>query len=214
MSAPSPDQVVLLPEPIDTTTVTGKMDSVPMSSSSSSSDATFWSRVSVMRVPSAQLRQWLSSRHQALRPWLQFFSSFSRPQTVAQWSRRVMHNAAHYQSNYACVCVLLLIYCLLTSPLLLIAMGAVGAACHVLRSRQSERPLVVAGRQVPLTQQYVAVALLSVPLMVLVGASTALFWVMGASLFVVGLHASFHARSITDASDEQVELFEVTSETV
>ena len=48
------------------------------------------------------------------------------------------------------------------------------------------------------TQQYGGVALLSIPLFVLAGAGSVIFWVIGASIFSVLLHAGFYKADLAD----------------
>ena len=168
------------------------------------------------KLASPAVREWIASRRQNIRPWLQFINinSFSKPDSLPRWSKRLVKNIDHFQSNYVFVFLGLFLYCLLTSPLLLIALGALAGGCHILRLRQQERKLMLAGREVPLAQQYAGVALLSVPIFLLVGASSALFWVIGASFFVIMLHATFFKHEALAGSEEESELFEVTMEPV
>ena len=44
---------------------------------------------------------------------------------------------------------------------------------------------MIANHEVTLTQQYAGVALVSVPMFLLAGASAAVFWVLGASFFCI-----------------------------
>lgn len=158
---------------------------------------------------------WLSSRRQNMRPWLQFssVSNFEKPETIPKWSKRLVQNLSHFQTNYFCITLVLLAYCLLTSPILLIALGAVAGGCHMVKKRQQEQKLVIAGREIPLVQQYVGVALLSVPVLLVAGASAALFWVIGASFFVVMLHATFFkSETLVADGGEDAELFEIVGE--
>ena len=168
------------------------------------------------KLASPAVREWIASRRQNIRPWLQFINvnNFGKPDSLPRWSKRLVKNIDHFQSNYVFVFLGLFLYCLLTSPLLLIALGALAGGCHILRLRQQERKLMVAGREVPLAQQYAGVALLSVPIFLLVGASSALFWVIGASFFVIMLHATFFKHEALAGSEEDAELFEVTMEPV
>lgn len=50
----------------------------------------------------------------------------------------------------------------------------------------------VMGHQVSPSQQVVLVNLAAAPLMILAGAGSLLFWTLGASVFVIGLHAAFY----------------------
>ncbi len=51
-------------------------------------------------------------------------------------SKRLLKNADHFQSNYVFVFLVLFIYCLVTSPLLLIVLAAAGGACYIASLKQ------------------------------------------------------------------------------
>jgi PRA1 family protein 1 len=50
----------------------------------------------------------------------------------------------------------------------------------------------VMGRQLDVNQQCIVANVAAVPILYLAGAGTALFWVIGASCFVISLHACFY----------------------
>ncbi|CAG2168314.1 unnamed protein product, partial [Oppiella nova] len=136
------------------------------------------------------------------------------PMAISQWSRRLLKNLQYFQSNYLCVFVILIIYCILTSPLLLLALSASIGAAYILTLKNAERPLKFFGKRLTLGQQYLCVGVVSLPLFYIVGAGSAVFWVLGASLFVVGLHASLYAIEsvpIDDSIDGQPFAFSVQS---
>ena len=56
----------------------------------------------------------------------------------------------------------------------------------------------VSGRELNATQQYAGVALLSIPIFLLAGAGSVIFWVLGASIFAVLLHAGFYQSDLAD----------------
>merc|ERR1712038_837897 len=139
-------------------------------------------------------REWVTKRREEIRPWGTFVktTNFEPPQSLPRWSKRLYKNIEHFQSNYVFVFLILFIYCLITSPFLLIAMAMSGGACYYASHKQGQRKLILGGREVTLAQQYAAIAVGSIPLFVIAGAGTAVFWVIGASFFVIGLHASFY----------------------
>ncbi len=51
-------------------------------------------------------------------------------------SKRLLKNADHFQSNYVFVFLVLFLYCLVTSPLLLIVLAAAGGACYIASLKQ------------------------------------------------------------------------------
>lgn len=69
-------------------------------------------------------------------------------------------------------------------------MAAAAFGCHKLRVRNSN--VTVGGYQLTPNQQIIALNVATAPILFLVGAGAILFWTMGASFFVVGLHAIFY----------------------
>lgn len=147
-----------------------------------------------VNLSSPLIREWLAKRREEIRPWTTFAktTNFDAPASFPRWSKRLYKNVEYFQSNYVFVFLVLFIYCLVTSPFLLIAMAASGGASYFISTKNSERKLFLGGREVTLAQQYMAVAVCSIPLFLLAGAGAAVFWVIGASFFVIGLHASFY----------------------
>lgn len=144
-------------------------------------------------------KQFLFARWSSMQSWGSFIdtSKMILPVSIQQWSKRLVHNLKHFQSNYFCVFTILFIYCILTSPLLLLVLAAIFAAGYVLTLKNAERPLKIFGRKLNLGQQYLALAICSLPLLYIVGAGGAVFWVIGASLFVITLHASVYSIEST-----------------
>jgi len=147
-----------------------------------------------LSLSSPVLREWVSKRREEIRPWGSFVktTNFEPPQSLPKWSKRLYKNIEHFQSNYVFVFLILFLYCLITSPFLLVAMALSGGACYYASTKQMQRKLILGGREVTLAQQYAGIAVGSIPLFVIAGAGTAVFWVIGASFFVIGLHASFY----------------------
>jgi len=140
--------------------------------------------------------EWIARRRQGLKSWREFFNTnkFKAPSGVASVGRRLLTNVEQFQSNYLCVFIILFIYCILTSPLLLIALAACCGAVYFIRVKNTETSrVVIAGREIPPAYQYAAVAILSFPLFYAAGAGTTIFWVIGASIFLIVLHALFYA---------------------
>ena len=153
-------------------------------------------------------KQFLSARWSSMQSWGSFIdtSKMLLPTSIQQWSKRLVTNMKHFQSNYFLVFTILFIYCILTSPLLLLVLAAVCAAGYILTLKNAERPLKLFGRRLNLGQQYLALGICSLPLLYIVGAGAAFFWVIGASLFVITLHASVYA--IESAGQPQTALAE------
>ncbi|KAI1287264.1 Prenylated Rab acceptor protein 1 [Halotydeus destructor] len=126
------------------------------------------------------------------------------PASTMQWSRRIIKNLEHFQGNYICVLLILIIYCVLTSPLLLLALAASMGLGYIVTLKNAESPLKLFGRKLTLGQQYLVVGCVSFPLFYWAGAGSAVFWVLGASFFIVGLHASLYAIEMVDSSTENL----------
>lgn len=75
---------------------------------------------------------------------------------------------------------------------MLIAIGVSFYAGYRLSKRHQERKFILFGNELTLAQQYGIVALCSLPVFYLVGAGAAMFWVLGASFFIITLHAAFY----------------------
>lgn len=139
-------------------------------------------------------REFLKARWSTMQSWGSFIdtSRMVLPVSIQQWSKRLVENLKHFQSNYFGLVLILCLYSIFTSPLLLLVMGAIVGAGYILTLKNAERPLKVFGRKLNLGQQYAALGLCSLPLLYLVGAGAVVFWVIGASLFVITLHASVY----------------------
>lgn len=140
-------------------------------------------------------RDWINNRRQGLKPWREFAKTdkFRMPSGVAVVGQRLAKNVEHFQSNYLCVFVVLLLYCILTSPMLLIALVACFGMLYVIKVRNDQKKLSIGGKELSPVHQYALVALVSFPLFYIAGAGSAIFWVIGASIFFIILHALFYA---------------------
>ncbi|WAR05394.1 LOW QUALITY PROTEIN: PRAF1-like protein, partial [Mya arenaria] len=120
----------------------------------------FKERVMAISMSNASAREWFAKTRDGIRPWGEFANTqrFQTPKAVAPLPKRIVKNIEHFQSNYLFVFIGLVIVCILTSPLLLVAIGACLGACYVINIRNKDSKLKL----------------------------------MGASVFVIMLHASFY----------------------
>ncbi|KAJ8929455.1 hypothetical protein NQ314_017835 [Rhamnusium bicolor] len=139
-------------------------------------------------------KEWIHQQRQNVRPWLVFIqtSNFKAPPSIPRLGKRIMRNIEYFQANYLFVFLGLVVYCLITSPLILFALAGTFYAGYRLNKRHTEKKLVLFGKELTLAQQYGLVALCSMPVYYLVGAHGVMFWVIGASMVVITLHASFY----------------------
>jgi len=161
-----------------------------------------------VNLSSPVLREWISKRREEIRPWTSFVktSNFEVPASLPKVTKRFYKNIEYFQSNYVFVFLILFIYCLITSPMLLIVMALSGGTCYYLSRRNNDRKIFLGGKEVSLAQQYGVVALCSIPMFLLAGAGAVVFWVIGASFFVICLHATFYNFDALDLMDDQQEL--------
>lgn len=133
-----------------------------------------------------------------IQSWSEFFNTsrmMKAPGTRHQLTRRLLANLSYFQGNYLCVSLILVIYCILTSPLLLLAIVVYLLALYLVTARSAlGKQTRIFGHRLNLQQQYSFITMLSLPPLWIAGAPSALFWVIGASFFVVGLHASMYAN--------------------
>jgi len=175
---------------IDLNKLQGQMD--PQEPVASSKRIDFSSLTNLSQIPIPKLGESLRQIRQNIRPWSEFcqLQNFKTVANVQRLTNRLLRNVAHFQSNYLIICVVLFMYCLLTSPLILIVILGSMYGCY--KIKQAATTITVFKKQLNTNQQCIVVNLATMPVLYLVGAGAVMFWVMGASVFVVSLHAAFY----------------------
>ena len=139
--------------------------------------------------------------------WCEFFNTsrmIRAPCTRQQVSRRLAANLNHFQGNYLCVSLVLVLYCILTSPLLLLAIAVYLMALYLVTARTAlGKQTRVFGYRLNLQQQYSFITMVALPPLWIAGAPSAVFWVIGASFFVVALHAFMYASEQLRMTEQQ-----------
>lgn len=69
-------------------------------------------------------------------------------------------------------------------------MGAVFYACY--KIKKINTPVTLFKKELNTNQQCILVNCASVPVLYICGAGAAIFWVLGASVFFISLHAAFY----------------------
>uniref|UniRef100_A0A8C9CJG4 ETS repressor factor like n=1 Tax=Phocoena sinus TaxID=42100 RepID=A0A8C9CJG4_PHOSS len=102
-------------------------------------------------IPSGAGREWLERRRATIRPWGSFVDQrrFSRPRNVGELCQRLVRNVEYYQSNYVFVFLGLILYCVATSPMLLVALAVFFGACYILYLRTLQSKFVLMGFAFP-----------------------------------------------------------------
>lgn len=156
-------------------------------------------------------KEWIQQQRQNVRPWLVFVqtSNFKPPPSIPRLSKRIMRNIEYFQANYLFVFLGLIVYCLVTSPLILLAIAGTFYAGYKLNQRHLQKKLVLFGKELTLAQQYGLVTLCSMPVYYMVGAHGAMFWVLGASMIIITLHAAFYnIEALAPRRDDEFPLME------
>ncbi|CAF0925320.1 unnamed protein product [Didymodactylos carnosus] len=187
--------------------VNGEMQSRPPTTVSVADTPNPDSTWSLSNIQKLNVQELYAKQRQSMKPWLEFFNAnqFKPPSNVRAGARRVLANIEYFQTNYFVVFIILSIYCVITTPTLLFVLLAMAAGFYLVDLKNRERQLSVLGRQIPVAQQYLAVACLCIPLLIMVGAGSAIFWILGASVFVIILHALFHQIHNDEAFGVQME---------
>ncbi|KAL9914190.1 prenylated Rab acceptor protein 1 [Glossina fuscipes] len=184
--------------------ISGDMN-VPLTSTKSQFD--FASLNQWQKLPSPM--EILQLVRKSIRPWSEFIntSNFKTAASMQRLTARFVRNLDYFKSNYIFVFIVLMIYCLITSPLILLVLVAVAAASHKIRQLQAS--VSIFGHQLSTSHQIMAINIASLPILFLVGAGSALFWTLGASCFVISLHAFFYNIDAIVTEDTEGFLAEV-----
>lgn len=143
------------------------------------------------------------------RPWTQFVQTenFKAPASLPRLTRRFYKNVEYFQANYLFVFLGLFAYCLITSPFLLLIIVASFFGYRKLTS--GPNTWKIGGWEITRTQQYSVVAACSMVICWFAGVGAILFWVLGATVTFVALHAGLYdAESIPQVQEEQFGLVE------
>nr|XP_029484034.1 prenylated Rab acceptor protein 1-like isoform X4 [Oncorhynchus nerka] len=151
-------------------------------------------------------KEWFDRRRASIRPWAGFVDhrKFTKPRNFGELCQRVVRNFDTYNSNYTFIFLGLILYCIVSSPMLLIALAVFVGAFYIIHLKSLESKLVVFGKEVTGPHQLGLAGAVSFPVFWLAGAGAAVFWVLGATMFVIGSHAAFREL---EGGSEMEELF-------
>jgi len=167
--------------------ISGDIETPLIEKTNSSNPMASWSNISVPGNVGTILQQ----QREKIRAWSEFADqkAFTAPVSMQEWAKRLVKNVEHYQANYIITFLVLMIYCVLTSPLLLIAL-AVSATGSFVVSKHEGQNLVIGGKEIPAKYRYALVGVIATPLLFIAGAGAALFWTLGVTATLIGGHAS------------------------
>ncbi|KAG7277930.1 hypothetical protein CRUP_004709 [Coryphaenoides rupestris] len=132
------------------------------------------------------VKEWLEKRRVSIRPWAGFVDQrkFSKPRNFGELCQRMVKNVET-----------------VSSPMLLIALAVFVGAFYIIHLKSLESKLVILGRELNVPHQMGLAGAVSLPVFWLAGAGTAVFWVLGATLFVIGSHAAFRELEGSDLEE-------------
>lgn len=93
----------------------------------------------------------------------------------------------------------------ITSPLILIALGVTFYIGFLLNKRNTGKKFTLFGKELTIAQQYGLLAVCSMPIYYIVGAHGAMFWVIGASVIFITLHAAFYNIDVLLNEEDDLE---------
>eukprot|EP00123_Amoebidium_parasiticum_P002285 comp13534_c0_seq1/m.9099 comp13534_c0_seq1/g.9099 ORF comp13534_c0_seq1/g.9099 comp13534_c0_seq1/m.9099 type:complete len:193 (-) comp13534_c0_seq1:597-1175(-) len=139
-----------------------------------------------------QAKQTLDKGLSSLKPWSEFCDSkaFSKPAGVQQALIRITRNGRYFAPNYTLIFIGLLVYCLITSPMLLFAVAFVCCGAAGIIHMKDKPPINIGGRSLGTNEQGILLACISLPLFFFASAGTVVFWLLGFSACIVVGHAS------------------------
>ncbi|KAH7726768.1 prenylated Rab acceptor [Aphelenchoides avenae] len=154
----------------------------------------------------AQAAQWFSDRRQTLRAWSEFFrcAKFGLPPSLTAVVPRIKNNLQYFLSNYMCVFIVLMVYCILTSFLMLLTLIALGGLFYTIRQRTAKGPVVFGGHEIPPSLMYTAAIMICIPFFALADVGAVMYWVIGSSIFVILAHATLYASEEVPGSEFEV----------
>ncbi|CAL8340549.1 prenylated Rab acceptor protein 1 [Gadus morhua] len=154
-------------------------------------------------ISASLIKEWLEKRRMSIRPWAGFVDQrkFSKPRNFGELCQRMVKNVDTYNSNYTFIFLGLILYCIVSSPMLLIALAVFVGAFYIIHLKSMESKLVILGRELNVPHQLGLAGAVSLPVFWLAGAGAAVFWVLGATLFVIGSHAGFRELEGSDMEE-------------
>ncbi|KAF7708258.1 prenylated Rab acceptor protein 1 [Silurus meridionalis] len=148
-------------------------------------------------------KEWFDRQRKSIRPWNGFVDQrkFSKPKNFGELCQRVVRNLDTFHSNYTFIFLALILYCIISSPMLLIALAVFVGAFYIIHLKSLESKLVVFGRELTQGHQLGLAGSVSLPVFWLAGAGAAVFWVLGATMAVIGTHAAFRELEQSDMEE-------------
>lgn len=138
----------------------------------------------------ARMKSFVEERRKHVKPWNEFINPkrMRKPGNVSETTKRIMHNVHEFKANYVFIMMVLALYSVLTSPLLLMALVFLGISVQAILYDRKDR--VIMGKTLTKDDQLKLAGVVTLPMLWFSAAGGTIFWVVGASLCVMLVHAA------------------------
>ncbi|EDQ87848.1 uncharacterized protein MONBRDRAFT_33098 [Monosiga brevicollis MX1] len=137
-----------------------------------------------------RVKTFVNDNRKQIVPWNEFFARPSAPKNAAVATQRIYHNVGKFKANYVLISCVLALYALFTSPMLLVTLLIMYGGFTWANHLKESGPMSIMGRQFESREVAVATAVGGAVFLWFFGATSLIFWMLGATLFVVGGHAA------------------------
>eukprot|EP00127_Corallochytrium_limacisporum_P004492 Clim_evm19s165 gene=Clim_evmTU19s165 len=137
-----------------------------------------------------QLQDFGRQQMNDVKPWSEFVdrSKMSAPRSTSDLTDRIRTNIRRFLPNYILISAGLFVYCIVTSPMLLIGLAfGIGGAYYV---QTKANPIMVGSIQIQVHHQFALVGVVTLILLYLASAGSVIFWIIGASITIIAIHAA------------------------
>ena len=124
-----------------------------------------------------------------LRPWKTMSEGLERPASVSEALSRVLHNQAHFRTNYIFITALFSVYVFLTTPSLLLAALLVGGYAAYTIYRDEREEIVIAGIKTNKKSRIGAALTIGLLFTIYTGSIMTILWALFVSLIVSASHS-------------------------
>uniref|UniRef100_A0A7S0VY63 PRA1 family protein n=1 Tax=Hemiselmis tepida TaxID=464990 RepID=A0A7S0VY63_9CRYP len=129
----------------------------------------------------------------SMRPWITDFAAplrFTKPSD--DWAVRMRTNLSYFKGNYAAIFVIMVIFSILTNPLLLFSLVLVSAGWGFLLTQKAPQTITLGGKALGPFEQKCAMAGITFLAIFASGLSTTIFWALGVSTVATSIHSVCH----------------------
>eukprot|EP00301_Raphidiophrys_heterophryoidea_P012159 c18518_g1_i1.p1 GENE.c18518_g1_i1~~c18518_g1_i1.p1 ORF type:complete len:216 (-),score=56.67 c18518_g1_i1:65-712(-) len=141
----------------------------------------------------------------SVRPWTEFssMSKFHKPKSSQEIISNARRNTIYFAANYVCIMCMLLVYSILTSPLLLLGLLACGGT-WLYMTLVRKQPLVLGGKNVSEKHVVLGLCAFSVVVFLVTSGVEIVCWSLGFGAVLSLLHAGLRHPTL-DASDVELQ---------